>query len=73
MGLELEDEVCHVDEEKQDGSSTRDDEKTRSAVLLDDTRLAILHKDVEDIILNGLRHEISGRDDERFYGPSKLN
>jgi hypothetical protein len=73
MGLELEDEVCHVDEEKYDGGPTGDEEKTRSATLLDGTRLAGLHKGVEDIILDGLGHEISSRDDERFYGASKPN
>lgn len=65
MCLELEDEVRDVDKEQHDGSSARDDEKTRSAMLLDGTRLAGLHKDTE-IVIDGLGHEISGRDDERF-------
>lgn len=73
MCLELEDEVCHVDDEKEDGSPTGDEEKPRSAVLLDGTRVSRLEKDVEDIVLDGLGHEISGRDDERFCGASKLN
>lgn len=73
MRLELEEEVCHVDDEKEDGSPTGDEEKSRSAVLLDGTRVTSFEKDVEDIVLDGLGHEISGRDDERFRGASKPN
>ena len=68
MGLELEDEVGGVNEKKYDRSPTGDDEKARSAVLLDGIRLAGLHKEVEDIILDGLGHEIGGRNDKCFCG-----
>lgn len=54
MSLELEDEIGHVDKEKQDGSPTGDEKKTGSAVLLNGIRLTGLHKDVEDVILGGL-------------------
>lgn len=73
MGLELEDEVGDVDKKKHDGGSTGNDEKTRSAALLDDTELAGLHEDVVDVILDGLGHEIGGRNDERFCEASGLN
>lgn len=66
--LELEDEVGGVNEEKEDGSPTGDDEKTGSAMLLDDTRLTGLDEHVENVILNSLGHEVSCRDDERFLG-----
>ena len=72
MGLELEDEVCDIDEEKHDSSSTGDDEETRFPALLDGTAsLAVLQESVYYVILHGLRHEVGGRDDERFYGASK--
>ena len=68
MGLELEHEVGDIDEKEHDGGSTGDNEKTRSATLLDDTRLASLQEGVKDVIINTLGHEIGGRDDERCVG-----
>ena len=69
--LELEEEVGDVNEEKEDSGPTGDDEKTGSAMLLDDTRLAGLDEHVENVILNGLGHEVSGGNDERFLGSSE--
>ena len=71
MGLELEDEVCDVDEKEHNGSPTRDDEKARSTPLFDCTSMSVLHEGVVDVILDPLRHEIRGRNDERFHGASK--
>ena len=73
MGLELEDKVGDVDEEKQNCSSTGDDEKPRSTALLDGVGLAGREKGVQDVIVNGLGHEIGGRDDERFCDASEGN
>jgi len=73
MCLELEEEVCHVDDEKEDGSPTGDEEKARSAAFLDGARVSGFEKYVENIVFDGLGHEISGRNDERFCGASKLN
>jgi hypothetical protein len=65
--LELEDEVGDINEEQEDRGPTGDDEKTGSATLLDGTGLAGLEEDVEHVILDGLRHEIGGGNDKRFW------
>ena len=63
---ELEDEVGGINEEEEDGGSAGDEKKTGSVMLLDGTGLAGCPKHVEHVILNGLRHEISGGNHQRF-------
>ena len=69
-GLELEHEVCDVNEKKEGGSSTGNKEKTRSVALLGGTRLTGLQ---ENIIVDALGRDIGSRNDKRFYGASKLS
>ena len=64
--LELEDEVGGINEEEKDGGPAGDEKKTGSATLFDGTGLAGCPKHVEHVILNRLRHEISGGNHKRF-------
>ena len=45
----------------------RDDEETGLEVFLDGTGLVGFRKQTKPTISNSLRHEISGRNDERFF------
>ena len=49
----------------------RDDEETGLEVFLDGTGLVGSRKQTKPTVSNSLRHEISGRNDERFCGSQK--